>query len=158
MNVMKFLAMGLLTLGTCFAMAQTDSVVVYDEAPGQTGQWWCDNHFGANLGGSWRCDGVDYRGRRYSCGQTAPYNSVVTCSKWSNGGGGGHPGNPPDGGSYQTVYTTGGPVASRTGQWWCENHFGGNLGGYWQCVSTSRGSCHSGYLPQGTAVSCQRYR
>lgn len=156
MKAMKMLVMGLLTLGTCLAMAQTESVVVYDETQGQTGQWWCDNHFGGNLGGSWRCESVELYGRSYSCGRTAPYNSVVTCSK--RGSWGGHqPGNP-GGSNYQSVYTSGGPVAARDGQWWCDSHFGGNLGGQWQCVSTSRGSCHSGYLPDNTQVSCQRYR
>jgi hypothetical protein len=31
------------------------SVAVYDVKPGQTGAWWCDHHFGANLGGGWFC-------------------------------------------------------------------------------------------------------
>lgn len=140
-----------------FAYAETQQVQVYDQSPGQTGQWWCDNHFGKNLGGYWRCDSVR-GGRHYgtSCNSDAPYGSIVTCTKYSNGGGG-YPHDPIQS-DYQRMETYGGPVQSRTGQWWCQNHFGNNLGGYWRCVSVDgfRNSCHQGYLQDGTTVTCER--
>jgi hypothetical protein len=51
------------------------SVTPTSSAPGQTGAWWCENHFGANLGGIWDC--IDSSGG--SCASDAPAGGVVTC-------------------------------------------------------------------------------
>lgn len=130
------------------AQAETREVQVYESAAGRTGHWWCENHFGGNLGGSWSCDAVS--GSRRGCGYDAPYGSTVTCTK--NGWGGGQDPYPRN--EVRQVRTSGGPVAARTGQWWCENHFGGNLGGYWSCTSGS--NCYNGYLRDGTTITCER--
>ena len=54
---------------------QIETVNVYSAAPGRTGQWWCDNHFGVNLGGDWQCLSVSGG----SCSSDAPQGSDVTC-------------------------------------------------------------------------------
>lgn len=41
---------------------------------GQTGKWWCDNHFGKNLGGVWTCLGN-------RCSIRLRTNEVVQCAK-----------------------------------------------------------------------------
>lgn len=133
---------------TSSASAETQTVRVYDSQPGRTGHWWCENHFGGNLGGYWRCDGVD--GNRMACDYQAPQGSAVQCTR----AGGGYNPNP----DIQQVRTYGTRSSGRTGQWWCDNHFGGNLGGYWQCLSVDSRSngCYRGNLRTGSIVTCQR--
>lgn len=83
---------------------------------GQTGQWWCENHFGKNLGGYWQCHGS-------SCQVAANLNNEYTCIKRNN--------------YYHLVNASVGGVRGQTGQWWCDNHFGKNLGGTWTCIGVN---------------------
>ncbi len=51
-------------------------------APGRTGQWWCDNHFSANLGGDWEC--IENTGSL--CTSDVPNNTVVQCGRLDTDG------------------------------------------------------------------------
>lgn len=94
-----------------------EQVFVAAQAGGQTGQWWCDNQFGHNLGGSWSCAEVSPNG---SCNADAPAKSYVTCVKR---------------GSLKTdTVVSPASVAGQTGDWWCENQFTKNAGGVWKCL------------------------
>lgn len=82
---------------------------------GQTGRWWCQNHFGRNLGGGWVCTSSN-------CDTDAYYNQEFTCEK-----------------RYATadrVTAVVGGVSGQTGSWWCQSHFGNNLGGTWDCIGS----------------------
>lgn len=116
-----------------------DRVLVQYSAPGRTGKWWCDNHFGANLGGNWQCRSVSGGN---SCDATVPNQELVSCSQYSD---------------VQTVNIGGLNAPGRTGEWWCTNHFGGNLGGNWNCLSVSGGASCSGDVASNAVVSCGRY-
>lgn len=62
----------------CTPQSILKTVKVYSAAPGRTGQWWCTQHFGANLGGTWRCKSVS---GGTACSKDAPQNKIVTCEK-----------------------------------------------------------------------------
>ena len=62
---------------TCSSYSDQQTVNVYSSAPGRTGEWWCDAHFGGNLGGNWDCISVSGG----SCGCDAPQGSNVTCGR-----------------------------------------------------------------------------
>lgn len=66
---------------SCSSYSSQQTVKVYSAAPGRTGEWWCDNHFGGNLGGTWNCISVSGG----SCSSDAPQNSDVTCGRCSSG-------------------------------------------------------------------------
>lgn len=121
--------------GGTFADRQT--VNAYATAPGQTGTWWCDAHFGGNLGGKWQCLSVSGG----ACDADAPLNSAVNCGRLRFS-------------DVQIVnaYAT---APGQTGTWWCDAHFGGNLGGSWLCISVAPGSCES-TAPKNAAVQCGR--
>ena len=80
-------------------------------AKNRTGQWWCDHHFANNLGGVWACVGNN-------CSQGIQYNETVICQSYAD---------------VQTVKAYS-PANGRTGQWWCDHHFGDNVGGTWVCI------------------------
>lgn len=120
-----------------FGYGRVESVLVTQSAPGQTGQWWCTNHLGNNLGGSWKCRGVSGGG---ACGSTVPNGELVSCSRYDD---------------VQTVTVTA-PGAGQTGQWWCDHHFGVNLGGTWDCVGVSSGGCGQD-VAAGGEVTCGRF-
>jgi hypothetical protein len=123
--------------GGTFADRQT--VLAYAPAPGRTGTWWCDMHFGGNLGGKWQCLSVsDGDG---DCERDVPLNAAVECGRlrFSN---------------VQTVNAYA-PAPGRTGTWWCDTHFGGNLGGRWLCIKVASGAC-SATAPNNAAVQCGR--
>lgn len=61
-----------------FGYGRVEQLLVYSPAAGRTGQWWCDNHFGRNLGGTWDCLRVG--GAR--CGDDAPGGAAVTCGRY----------------------------------------------------------------------------
>ncbi len=125
---------------TPFYSGQLEQVFISAEVLGQTGKWWCDHHFGFNLGGQWQCLEVTNGG---NCLSTAPKNSMVTCVK-----------NP----EIQKVLASVRPVNGQTGQWWCDHHFGVNLGGKWNCLSQTRvtnSSCSQNSV-KGSAVTCAR--
>lgn len=88
---------------------------------GQTGAWWCINHFGKNLGGAWEC--LDGR----SCSKTANTSQQFKCGKLPT----------PSGYSDQSQIIAYNSAAGRTGSWWCENHFAKNLGGTWVCLGNN---------------------
>jgi hypothetical protein len=140
---------------------------------GQTGTWWCENHFAKNLGGIWVC--LDN-----NCAQNAALNQIISCGKsyqvcspnsstsCSITNGAGQKTCNSAGSGYgsctatscslgyvvsngqcvmssaysdiKTVAASVGGVVGQTGTWWCENHFGKNLGGNWVCLA---GSCSS---------------
>ncbi len=81
---------------------------------GQTGSWWCENHFAANLGGKWDCIGS-------RCESMTRMSEAVQCGRVQFS-------------QTQTVNASVGNVSGQTGTWWCENHFGKNLGGRWECL------------------------
>ncbi|MET0404703.1 MAG: hypothetical protein ABW123_19970, partial [Cystobacter sp.] len=117
---------------------RVERILVTQSAPGRTGQWWCDQHFGTNFGGSWRCRDVSGGG---SCGATVPNGELVSCSQYAD---------------VQSVNVGGNAGPGRTGQWWCDVHFGGNLGGTWDCLAATGGSCTADASPSST-VTCGRY-
>ncbi len=132
-------------------------VRVSAEASGQTGQWWCDNHFGNSIGGSWEC----VEGTNSSCNATAPLNSVVQCGRLSADGSTSYdpylrPQSPFGYGQVQRVFVTQ-AASGATGKWWCDAHFGGNLGGNWKCRSVSGGNSCNSDVPSGEFVSCSLY-
>ena len=98
---------------------------------GQTGRWWCQSHFGRNLGGGWICISGN-------CDTDAYYNQEFTCEK-----------------RYAVadrVTAVVGGVSGQTGSWWCQNHFGNNLGGAWDCI----GSRCSQDAVRGEVFDCGR--
>ena len=114
------------------------NLVVTQSAAGRTGQWWCDNHFGNNASDEYKCRSVSGLG---ACFATVPNGAVVACSQYE---------------AVDTVNVGGNSAAGRTGQWWCDNHFGGNLGGSWDCRSVSAASCGA-VTPNNATVKCGRY-
>ena len=114
------------------------NLVVTQSAAGRTGQWWCDNHFGKHLSGQYKCRSVSGSA---ACGSTVPNKALVSCSKYK---------------AVKTVDIGGGSAAGRTGQWWCNNHFGKHLGGTWDCRSVSGGACGA-VAPNNSKVTCGRY-
>jgi hypothetical protein len=121
-----------------FGYGRVERVLVTQSAAGQTGEWWCDTHFGNNFGGHWRCRDVSGGG---SCGATVPNGGLVSCSQY---------------GDVQSINIGGSAAPGRTGQWWCTNHFGGNLGGTWDCLAVTGGSCTAD-APASSTVTCGRY-
>lgn len=120
-----------------FGYGRVEQVLVYSPAAGRTGTWWCENHFGKNLGGEWKCRGVSGGG---SCSTTVSGGELVSCSQY-------------DDVQSVAVYA---PGAGRTGAWWCDNHFGKNLGGTWDCLRVSGARC-SDDGPSGASVTCGRH-
>jgi hypothetical protein len=113
------------------------TVIVYAVAPGQTGSWWCQTHFGGNLGGTWKCTDTN-------CNQDATLYQQVSCLEYAD---------------VETV-TTYAQAPGETGQWWCTAHFGGNLGGTWDCLGATglfgeALSCNND-VSIGTHVKCGR--
>lgn len=126
-------------LVTGFGYGRVEQVLVKDSSGGRTGKWWCDNHFGKNLGGWWRCRGVS--GQSGSCSATVPNDEVVSCSQYETA---------------SDINIKNMNATGRTGQWWCSNHFGGNLAGSWDCLSATGNSCATTVPANGT-VTCGRY-
>jgi hypothetical protein len=116
----------------------TATVGVTASAPGRTGSWWCTNHFGANLGGTWDCADVSGAG---SCSADVPNAGIVSCQRRGPGD--------------QRVNAGATSVPGQTGSWWCTNHFGANLGGVWDCLDVAGGSC-AATVPAGADVSCRK--
>lgn len=126
-------------------------------APGRTGQWWCDNHFGANFGGSWEC--VDATGGH--CLEDVPADGDVVCGRL------GVDGTTPWCGAFAAAPRLGygrleqilvtQSASGQTGRWWCDNHFGTNLGGRWKCRSVSGGHGCDETTPANELVSCSQY-
>ncbi|MBI3524594.1 MAG: hypothetical protein HY066_08705 [Betaproteobacteria bacterium] len=123
-----------------FGYGRVERVLVTQSAQGRTGKWWCDNNFGANLGGNWKCRSVTGAN---SCESTVPNNELVSCSKYDDS---------------QTINVANLNAPGRTGQWWCTNHFGGNLGGNWDCLSVIGGGSCSTDVAANASVSCGRYK
>lgn len=116
--------------------ATVAQIVAYAGGWGTSGQWWCDAHFGGNLGGGWDCLGVTDN----TCdAPVAGFGNRVTCQR------------------FNTIATlsTYAQAPGLTGQWWCSAHYGGNLGGIWDCLSTNgvRQACDTD-VPTGTQVRC----
>ena len=142
--------------GPCWADLQTVNVRD-NSAPGRTGQWWCNNHFGSNLGGAWEC----VEGTGSSSSAQVPATSNVQCGRMHADG------TTPYFGAARTILPFGyGRVErvlvyqsapGRTGQWWCSNHFGNNYGGSWKCRSVSGGNTCSATVPNGELASCSEY-
>jgi hypothetical protein len=126
-------------------------------APGRTGQWWCQNHFGGNLGGTWEC----VEGGGSYCTTQVPNNTNVQCGRLAADG------TTPYQGAGRTIapfgygrverYLVTQSAPGRTGKWWCDNHFGGNFGGYWKCLSVSGLNSCGATVPNGELVSCSYY-
>jgi hypothetical protein len=121
-----------------FGYGRVERILVTQSATGRTGQWWCTNNFGNNLGGWWKCRGVSGGN---VCGATVPNGELVSCSEYSN---------------VQTVNVAQNYAPGRTGQWWCTNNFGNNLGGTWDCLAVAGGSCDAD-APNGANVTCGQY-
>ena len=85
--------------------------------PGQTGSWWCSNHFGNNFGGKWDC-------LSDNCNKNVQMNEKIDCGKFSY---------------KQTNFVNAsiGDIPGQTGSWWCKNHFGNNIGGNWECYGNN---------------------
>lgn len=55
--------------------AQVESVqITVGNIPGQTGHWWCENHFDRNLGPRWNCIGAH-------CDRDAVFGEMISCGK-----------------------------------------------------------------------------
>lgn len=113
------------------------TIIASSKAPGQNGQWWCDKHFGANYGGEWRCLEVSGGG---SCENDVEGFSAVTCVNRV---------------AAQSVSAPSGPTSGQTGQWWCDNHFGKNLGGSWLCKDVVGGGACNSEVDAGASIRCQ---
>lgn len=93
---------------------------------GQTGGWWCEVHFGENFGGRWEC-------LNGGCDLPAAYGQTFQCGKIQFS-------------QIQSVRASVGGISGQTGTWWCNAHFGKNLGGRWECLG---GRCREpAYLNQ----------
>ncbi|MBI2898008.1 MAG: hypothetical protein HYY06_30930 [Deltaproteobacteria bacterium] len=144
--------------GACWFDRRTVDVGAGLSAPGRTGQWWCDNHFGGNLGGSWEC----IAGTDSSCEEQAPRGTRIHCGRLGEDGTTPFVPSPnrtksPFGYGEVRHVLVRQPAEGRTGQWWCDNHFGGNLGGRWKCRGVSGGASCAATAPGGEMVSCSRY-
>jgi hypothetical protein len=128
-----------------------------NSALGRTGQWWCQNHFGNNIGGFWEC--VENTGS--SCTLQASNNTSIQCGKINTDGTTGYT-------STNNIQKTFGygkvertlitqAAVGRTGKWWCDNHFGTNLGGSWKCRSVSGNNTCDMTVPNKELVSCSKY-
>ena len=123
---------------TPFSTERLLTVVSSNQSAGQTGQWWCDTNFGNNFGGNWRCLEVSGGG---TCATDVAANAAIACVQRA---------------ASQTVAASSGPTAGQTGQWWCDNNFGANLGGKWLCLGTTgTGSC-SADVGAGTQIACRQ--
>jgi hypothetical protein len=120
-----------------FGYGRLEHKLVKQSANGRTGKWWCDNHFGRNLGGHWLCRSVSGGN---SCTATVPNNELVSCSQYSD---------------VRSLGVRNRSAAGRTGKWWCDMHFGRNLGGTWNCLSVTGSNC-SRTSPNDSVVSCGR--
>lgn len=61
---------------TPFGYGELRQVLTTASNPGTNGAWWCDNHFGKNLGGTWTCQSVSGGNR---CEAQVPVGDVVSC-------------------------------------------------------------------------------
>ena len=59
-----------------FGYGHVEQVLAYAASPGMTGEWWCSNHFAANLGGTWSCQSVS---GGTACTADVPLNELVSC-------------------------------------------------------------------------------
>jgi hypothetical protein len=112
-------------------------VKVAQQAQGQNGHWWCSQHFGRNLVGHWQCVDVSGTG---TCGEDVRSDEFVSCSRQDD---------------VQSVNTRNLSHPGRTGDWWCTSHFGGNLGGAWDCLDVEDGSCEQS-VAANKNVTCGR--
>jgi hypothetical protein len=130
--------------------------VANNAAPGRTGQWWCEKHFGGNLGGAWECVKAPA-----DCAADVPANGKVTCGRLGADGSTPYCGSGEDGGALgygrveSLLVTQSAP--GRTGLWWCQSHFGGNLGGEWKCRGVSGAHACTATAPNGELVTCSQY-
>ena len=151
--VICFPVVALAGAGPIWVDLQTENIT-NSSAPGQTGQWWCKEHFGGNLGGTWEC----LEGTGSYCTSQVPNHTEVQCGRLKDDG------TTPYNGAARVVAPFGyGRIErhlvsesadGRTGEWWCDNHFGKNLGGDWKCHNVSGLSSCSTRVPNHEVVSC----
>lgn len=117
------------------------TLIVTSPGGGRTGDWWCTNHFGNNLGKVQKC--FEVSGGK-TCTTDVPYGHLVTCAELR---------------TEQLTVDAGSAGAGRTGDWWCANHFGNNYGGQWICgsVNSSADAC-SRDVDAGQTVRCGQNR
>jgi hypothetical protein len=123
--------------GPCWADLQTVNIGG-SSAPGRTGQWWCTNHFGNNLGGAWEC----VEGTGSNCSSQVPSQGSVQCGRLNADRSTPYykltrSAAPFGYGRVERVLVTQSAVG-RTGHWWCANQFGNSYGGRWKCRGVSR--------------------
>ncbi len=121
-----------------FGYGRVERVLVSKSAPGRTGEWWCDLHFGGNFGGDWKCRGVSGGN---ACATQVPNGELVSCSEY---------------GDVRSVFVGGLSAPGRTGEWWCDRHFAANLGGEWDCLRVAPGVCAQD-APRNSTVTCGRF-
>ena len=134
---------GLANTVSPFGYGAVGQYLVLAADPAQTGAQWCASKFGSSSN-PWRCLNVSGGGQLTSnaCASTVPAQEIVSCSPFQQ---------------IQSFAATN-TAPGQTGQWWCDLHFGLNLGGAWQCLSVagSPGAC-SADVTLGQSVSCGQY-